>query len=207
MVIHYLQCGVKPPILPCLHAMYPGKFENYTDIHTIDIHERLEPYKTDNNQSLGELLLGFFDYYANFDYSAWAISIRLAKLLKIDDCKNEQMPKNDPTQWLYICIEEPFDRTNTARSVYLYNMFLYIKSVFSFSYMKLKQTHDLDRIMDLGLPVPELQSSSLPVKNIPSGKTETKKSKYKNGCCLSNENSDQKIELSACECILKLMIE
>lgn len=27
MVIHYLQCGVQPAILPCLHAMYPDKFK------------------------------------------------------------------------------------------------------------------------------------------------------------------------------------
>lgn len=26
MVIHFLQYGVSPPILPCLHAMYPDKF-------------------------------------------------------------------------------------------------------------------------------------------------------------------------------------
>lgn len=27
MVIHYLQCGVQPAILPCLHAKYPEQFE------------------------------------------------------------------------------------------------------------------------------------------------------------------------------------
>lgn len=27
MVIHYLQCGVSPAVLPCLHTMYPGKFQ------------------------------------------------------------------------------------------------------------------------------------------------------------------------------------
>lgn len=26
MVIHFLQYGVSPPVLPCLHAMYPDKF-------------------------------------------------------------------------------------------------------------------------------------------------------------------------------------
>lgn len=26
MVIHYMQCGVQPAILPCLHAIYPDKF-------------------------------------------------------------------------------------------------------------------------------------------------------------------------------------
>lgn len=27
MVIHFLQCGVEPAILPCLHALYPDKFD------------------------------------------------------------------------------------------------------------------------------------------------------------------------------------
>lgn len=27
MVIHFLQCGVSPNVLPCLHTMYPGKFQ------------------------------------------------------------------------------------------------------------------------------------------------------------------------------------
>lgn len=27
MVIHFLQNGVSPCVLPCLHTMYPGKFQ------------------------------------------------------------------------------------------------------------------------------------------------------------------------------------
>lgn len=27
MVIHFLQCGITPPVLPCLHDMYPNKFQ------------------------------------------------------------------------------------------------------------------------------------------------------------------------------------
>lgn len=27
MVIHFLQCGVTPSVLPCLHTMFPGKFQ------------------------------------------------------------------------------------------------------------------------------------------------------------------------------------
>lgn len=26
MVIHFLQCAIQPPVLPCLHEMYPDKF-------------------------------------------------------------------------------------------------------------------------------------------------------------------------------------
>lgn len=27
MVIHFLQCGVSPPVLPCLHDLHPNKFQ------------------------------------------------------------------------------------------------------------------------------------------------------------------------------------
>lgn len=27
MVIHFLQCAVSPPVLPCLHDLYPNKFQ------------------------------------------------------------------------------------------------------------------------------------------------------------------------------------
>lgn len=27
MTIHFLQCAVSPPVLPCLHTMYPHKFQ------------------------------------------------------------------------------------------------------------------------------------------------------------------------------------
>jgi poly(A) RNA polymerase GLD2 len=27
MVIHFLQCAVSPPVLPCLHTLYPDKFQ------------------------------------------------------------------------------------------------------------------------------------------------------------------------------------
>lgn len=89
MVIHFLQYGVSPPILPCLHAMYPDKFlvwcpwcderlwivlitylfllQRMSDISTLDLTETVEPYKNDNSASLGELFVQFLEYYANFE--------------------------------------------------------------------------------------------------------------------------------------------
>lgn len=67
MVIHFLQCGVSPPVLPCLHAMYPQKFQKYHEVGAIDMNEELEPYYSDNKQTLGELFLLFLEYYSNFE--------------------------------------------------------------------------------------------------------------------------------------------
>jgi poly(A) RNA polymerase GLD2 len=46
--------------------MYPGKFTPHSDIQMIDIHEDLPPFKSDNTQTLGELLHDFLRYYAQF---------------------------------------------------------------------------------------------------------------------------------------------
>ncbi|XP_011309656.1 poly(A) RNA polymerase gld-2 homolog A-like [Fopius arisanus] len=150
MVIHFLQCGVHPAVLPCLHSMYGYKFNSYSDIHTIDIHEDLDfPAKTfaqTNRQPLGELLFEFFKYYSNFDFNQYAISVRLARKVPIDDCRRARSWKNDPHQWKLLCIEEPFDLTNTARSVYDYAVFSRIKTVFRRTYQRLKESMNLASI-------------------------------------------------------------
>lgn len=68
MVIHFLQCGVSPCVLPCLHTMYPGKFQSTADLSKIDMNEDLQDsFKSENKLSLGDLLLRFLYYYSNFE--------------------------------------------------------------------------------------------------------------------------------------------
>ncbi|VEN51552.1 unnamed protein product [Callosobruchus maculatus] len=121
MVIHFLQCGVTPPVLPCLHGLMPEKFNSEVENHTMDVQEEIAStrnFTSENTMSLGELLTGFLQYYSDFNYNEFAISVRAGCRLPIDDCRFQKAPKNDPHQWKYLCIEEPFDFTNTARSVY-----------------------------------------------------------------------------------------
>ncbi|RLU25606.1 hypothetical protein DMN91_001763 [Ooceraea biroi] len=150
MVIHFLQCGVNTPVLPCLHSMFAGKFGPHTDIYSIDIHEDLRIPSSvrlpENRQPLGELLVEFFKYYITFDFSRYAISVRLASKIPIEECRMAQSPKNDPHQWKYLCIEEPFDLTNTARSVYDPNVFTRIKQIFHITYQRLAESRDLSLI-------------------------------------------------------------
>ncbi|XP_043486716.1 poly(A) RNA polymerase gld-2 homolog A-like isoform X1 [Polistes fuscatus] len=150
MVIHFLQCGVNPPVLPCLHSLYVGKFGPHTDIHSIDINEKLNiPHSwfcPTNRQPLGELLVEFFRYYVTFDFSQYAISVRLARKVLIENCRRARSLKNDPHQWKCLCIEEPFDLTNTARSVYDPDVFARIKLIFDCTYQKLKEGYNLASI-------------------------------------------------------------
>uniref|UniRef100_A0A914CKE2 PAP-associated domain-containing protein n=1 Tax=Acrobeloides nanus TaxID=290746 RepID=A0A914CKE2_9BILA len=78
MIIHYLQCCVDPPILPNLNFLYPAMFDGTTDIENLKFDQEFPTPLKDipkNDMTVGELLLGFFDYYANFDYAYDAISM------------------------------------------------------------------------------------------------------------------------------------
>lgn len=122
------------------------------------MHEQLLPFQSDNTQPLGELLLGFLGYYSMFEYNNYAISIRLGSRVSIEECKRARSAKNDPHQWKHLCIEEPFDLTNTARSVYDPDIFEHVKVIFYQSFKRLRETHDLESIFtDYGIvPTPRI---------------------------------------------------
>jgi len=69
MVIHYLQCGANPPVLPSLQMLYPKRFSEKIDVRLLNVSQPLDPlpsqvWNFDQRLSLGELLLGFLHYYA-----------------------------------------------------------------------------------------------------------------------------------------------
>jgi hypothetical protein len=67
-------------------------------------------------------------------------------VLPIEECKTARSAKNDPNHWLTLCIEEPFDLTNTARSAYDGEIFARIKDVFFQSWYRLKESCDLHSV-------------------------------------------------------------
>ncbi|XP_016925340.2 poly(A) RNA polymerase gld-2 homolog B isoform X2 [Drosophila suzukii] len=156
MVLHYLQHACVPHVLPCLHTLYPEKFQlGQQDCLDLDLIEPIEPYQGLNNQTLGEHLLGFFKYYSSFDFRNFAISIRTGGVLPVSTCRMAKSPKNDVYQWKELNIEEPFDLSNTARSVYDYATFERVKSVFLASARRLDHTLDLATIFRPIHHVPE----------------------------------------------------
>ncbi|XP_025892516.1 poly(A) RNA polymerase GLD2 isoform X3 [Nothoprocta perdicaria] len=134
MVLHYLQT-LPEPILPSLQKNYP--------LHLVHQAPRtIPPYLSKNASSLGDLLLGFFKYYATeFDWSHQMISVREAKAI----------PRPDGIEWRnkYICVEEPFDGTNTARAVHEKHKFDIIKDEFMKSWQILRDKKDLHCILPL----------------------------------------------------------
>ncbi|XP_060525946.1 poly(A) RNA polymerase gld-2 homolog A-like isoform X2 [Cylas formicarius] len=155
MMIHYLQCGVSPPVLPCLHTLHPELFGGAAKNRIPHVHEDLNTFsefRSQNDSCLADLLIGFFKYYSTFDFARYAISVRAGTRLPVDDCKNNRAPKNDPHQWKYMGIEEPFDFSNTARSVYDIAAFRHIKDTITGSYEALIATRSLDGVLPLRPP-------------------------------------------------------
>ncbi|XP_051710036.1 poly(A) RNA polymerase GLD2 isoform X3 [Oryctolagus cuniculus] len=131
------------PILPSLQKIYPESFSPAIQLHLV--HQapcNVPPYLSKNESTLGDLLLGFLKYYATeFDWNSQMISVREAKAI----------PRPDGIEWRnkYICVEEPFDGTNTARAVHEKQKFDMIKDQFLKSWHKLKSKRDLNSILPL----------------------------------------------------------
>ncbi|OXB80882.1 UNVERIFIED_CONTAM: hypothetical protein H355_016899 [Colinus virginianus] len=98
MVLHYLQT-LPEPILPSLQKNYPESFDPTLQLHLVhQAPSAIPPYLSKNESSLGELLIGFFKYYATeFDWSHQMISVREAKAI----------PRPNDAEWRnkYICVE------------------------------------------------------------------------------------------------------
>ncbi|CAJ0927596.1 unnamed protein product, partial [Mesorhabditis belari] len=157
MVIHYLQCGVEPRLLPSLQRAFPKRFNGNNDVRSLNVTMMLPPIENwDYNDkiTLGELLIGFLDYYANqFDYDTDAISIHDGVKIDRRAIVSQQLPRHGSSQaaigsgswrsqWRCICIEEPFTNLNTAHSIYDEMVFNEIKQAFRESHDELNGSSD-----------------------------------------------------------------
>ncbi|XP_050965788.1 poly(A) RNA polymerase GLD2 [Labeo rohita] len=142
MVLHYLQT-LPEPVIPCLQMDYPECFNPKMDIHLVPSGpSNIPAFVSKNQSSLGDLLLGFLKYYATvFRWDKHVISVREAKTLPKTSCKDWRDK--------FICVEEPFDRTNTARAVHEKAKFEAIKAEFTESYQVLQLRKDLNFILPL----------------------------------------------------------
>ncbi|XP_036454800.1 LOW QUALITY PROTEIN: poly(A) RNA polymerase GLD2 [Colossoma macropomum] len=142
MVLHYLQT-LPEPVIPCLQKDYPECFSPVMDIHLVpDGPKNIPSFVSKNQSSLGDLLLGFLKYYATvFRWDKCVISVREAKALPKPNCR----------EWKdkFICVEEPFDGSNTARAVHEKMKFDAIKAQFTESWQVLQVRKDLNYILPI----------------------------------------------------------
>ncbi|XP_055954187.1 poly(A) RNA polymerase GLD2-like isoform X3 [Argiope bruennichi] len=148
MVIHYLQYRCRPPVLPCLQQIQPDKYLPRSDIRKLKLHEELPNFISENQEDLGDLFIGFLKYYSEeFNYRESAMSIRLGGVISREDAAQTTSPKNKHGHWKYICIEEPFDQTNTARAVFNQAVFDRIQHVFKTSWNRITKICNLSSVL------------------------------------------------------------
>ncbi|XP_077418389.1 poly(A) RNA polymerase GLD2 isoform X2 [Vanacampus margaritifer] len=142
MVLHYLQT-LEKPVLPSLQMDFPERFDPFLEIDMIpEGAQNIPHYNSQNQSSLGTLLLGFLRYYATeFSWKKNVISVRAGKAL----------PRHNHLKWKdkFICVEEPFERKNVARAVLKHEKFNYIKSQFIESWLTLRREMDLNSILSV----------------------------------------------------------
>nr|XP_054756542.1 poly(A) RNA polymerase GLD2-like [Lytechinus pictus] len=150
MIINYLQVGCKPPVVESIQKQEWGRTVFSDNQSVLYSWNRLFEYpvkfitdphnQSKNSQDLYSLLKGFFEYYANFDFENTVISIRLGSCFPC----NLLPPNHQGWRQKYIFIEEPFDRINTARSVFDWSRYRQILEAFEETRESLCKTNDLD---------------------------------------------------------------
>jgi len=141
MVIHFLQCEVTPPVLPCLQKSHPHIFNSKSDIFNLPY--EVPEYLSENKDSVGQLFVKFFQYFTDgnrFDTREDVASVRTGQVLRAGDCERfARLQKLGPGQWsARILVEEPFERTNAARAVCSDEKWDLITSVFMRTVMEIK---------------------------------------------------------------------
>jgi len=142
LVIHYLQAGCSPAVLPALQKNFPELFRSpkttvVTEL-TNDLPPQVQSYKSNNTQSLGELLMGFFKYYTTFGWDR-TISVRMGGT----------QPTRRGRIWSgpYIRLADPTDEGNVTRAVYSLNEFTRIKNAFKSASDQLSQSESLHNVL------------------------------------------------------------
>ena len=147
LVIYYLQKGCWPAVLPSLQTSSPTHFNTSSSasatsdkLNSGSLPSVVTSYTSHNSETLGSLLVGFFNFYCDFDWYQ-VLSVRLAG--------TKTVPGFDK-KWTrpYIRIEDPFDGKNVTRAVFKYEQFCDIKQAFKRAKQRLAYEHcRLDEIL------------------------------------------------------------
>lgn len=148
MMLHYLQYGCKPQVLDSVQKLHPTLFDYGEDIRNLQMNTRIE-FKSKNSQSLGDLFLGFLNYYTNeFDFDMDVASVRIGTKIPIHMVRARCKPQ-ELGSWGCLKVEEPFDLSNTARSCYDPETFSRVRRVFAKSYRELALKRNAEAILSV----------------------------------------------------------
>jgi DNA polymerase sigma len=114
MVINYLQTR-RPPVLPVLQQM--GDVNQVVDVDGYNCYfysaETLKDYGKANTETVGELLAGFFKFYAKeFNWAYDVVSVRLGRCITKAEKMWKPSQNHDSRDNYYFAIEDPFETTH-----------------------------------------------------------------------------------------------
>jgi len=137
--LHYLQVGVKPPVLPNLISENTDVFHPRRPLQSLSFYDHIRgDFSSSNDSTVGELFVGFLTYYSKeFRYDYLGISVREARAVAKRTAK-------EFSKWIFI--EEPYNLDNVARAVRK-NLEPYIKRVIDDSYDVICETKDLESLL------------------------------------------------------------
>ncbi|XP_075217999.1 poly(A) RNA polymerase gld-2 homolog A-like [Lycorma delicatula] len=147
LLIFFLQCGVSPPVLPCLQRIDKDNFdfENLTKVGQLDLFRYWSTaWISCNCMSLGELLIAFFTFYDDFDFTKNVISVRLGT--PVLRTAYNHIYQNSLAQKEYVFVEEPFTRKNTSTLIHFNFAYLTLKKHLNAARSLLENTMDLNSI-------------------------------------------------------------
>ena len=115
MVIHFLQLEA---VVPCLQKDHPAMFSGGNSVTSLD-YDDIPTFHSNNKMTLGELFVGFFEYYNNFDFNADVISVRTGHILSREECQRYTYARRmGHRQWTAnMMIEDPYRRNNVTTYV------------------------------------------------------------------------------------------
>ncbi|GLJ59308.1 hypothetical protein SUGI_1502140 [Cryptomeria japonica] len=134
-----ISCLQEDGLLPCLHEEKPYLFGNlkYLNLQRIKISNGTCPDY--DGPSIDVLFLRFLKYYAkSFEFDNQGISVRLGRAIS----KPRSSGQNHR-----IFIEDPSDRTNTAKAIRSDSSFYKIEKVFTESFNQLEIGRDLSELV------------------------------------------------------------
>ncbi|WKX98874.1 hypothetical protein Q1695_014056 [Nippostrongylus brasiliensis] len=117
LLLHYLQ-NCDPPLVPRLQEDFRSADTQPEIIENCDVyfHKDVIEGWSKNKRTLGELFIGFLDYYARFDFGTQVVQMRRKKpLLKTEKEWNRSL-----------CIEDPFDLRHNLGAGITKKMFVFI---------------------------------------------------------------------------------
>jgi len=168
MALHYLQVGVKPPVLPNLIADNPDVFHPRRALITLSFNDEIRGnFVSTNKSTVGELFIGFLTYYSKeFRYDYLGISVREARAVAKRTAKEFSK---------YIFVEEPYNLDNVARAVRK-QYEPYIKKVIDESYSVIMEAKDLDSVLTFNVDIFDKAPVTNPAPPKPGNNADTAKS-------------------------------